>query len=119
MTEGDRPVYCTHCGSIVQPSDRFCGVCGARITPDAQEAAPTREIPTQVPPPPPVVPTRRRNRTRLVGIAAGVLVVLLLAGAGALALTDLNPVASLFGGAAGDDSSSGAPHSSQTQSKPT
>jgi hypothetical protein len=117
MDEQNRPVYCPRCGSIVQAGDSFCGVCGARITSDAQDATPTQEIPTVVEPPP-VVPPRRRNRTWLLGIAAGVVVVLLLAGAGALALTDLNPVAGLLGEAGGDGSSSGAQHPSQTPSKP-
>jgi hypothetical protein len=34
MSERNRPVYCTICGSIVQPRDNFCGVCGARVTSD-------------------------------------------------------------------------------------
>jgi hypothetical protein len=117
MDEGNRPVYCQRCGSIAQAGDRFCGVCGARITPDAQDAVPTQKIPTQVPPPP-AVPARRTNRTLLIGIAAGALVVLLLAGAGALALTGLNPVAGLLGGSQGDGSSPGATHPSRTSSKP-
>jgi hypothetical protein len=48
MTEKDRPVYCTQCGSILQPGDRFCGVCGARVSPDTSDATPTQEIPGPV-----------------------------------------------------------------------
>jgi hypothetical protein len=45
LPDGDRPVYCTRCGSIVDTGDRFCGVCGARVSPSAQESAPTRQMP--------------------------------------------------------------------------
>jgi hypothetical protein len=74
MDEENRPVYCPRCGSIAQAGDKFCGVCGERITPDAQDAVPTQDIPPVVQPPPQVVPARRRNRT-----------LSLLAGFGALA----------------------------------
>lgn len=47
MAERDRPVYCTRCGSIVNATARFCGVCGAPVSPSAQDAAPTREMPPQ------------------------------------------------------------------------
>ena len=48
MADRDRPVYCGQCGSLVQAEDRFCGVCGARIPSDAQDAGPTEQIPTLV-----------------------------------------------------------------------
>jgi hypothetical protein len=111
MTEGDYPVYCPQCSSIAQFGDRFCGVCGTRLPPDAQEAAPTREVPTLVPPPP-SIPSRERNRKLIIGVMVAVLLVLLLAGAGAMALTNLGSGASLLGGAEGDPAPSGTPHAS-------
>jgi hypothetical protein len=78
MAERDRPVCCTRCGSIVSAGDNFCGVCGARVTPDAQDAAPTREIPTQVYPPP-SVSSHRGNRTLAVVLGIGALLVAVLA----------------------------------------
>jgi hypothetical protein len=78
MAERNRPVYCTQCGSIVQPRDNFCGVCGARVTSEAQDAAPTQEIPTQVYPPP-NVPVRRGTKSFAVVLGIGALVVAVLA----------------------------------------
>jgi hypothetical protein len=78
MDEENRPVYCPRCGSIAQAGDRFCGVCGATISPDAQDAAPTQEIPTVVQPPP-SVPVRRGNRTLAVVIGLGALLFSMLA----------------------------------------
>jgi hypothetical protein len=72
MAERDRPVYCTRCGSIVQPGDNFCGVCGARVEPNAQDAAPTQEIPTQVYPPP-SLPRRGRSTVLTVVLGLGAL----------------------------------------------
>jgi hypothetical protein len=111
MVNEGHQVYCGSCGSIVQAGDRFCGVCGARIPPDAQDATPTEQIPTPVPPPP-SIPSRRRNRNIVNGVMVGVLLVLLLAGAGALALTNLGSLAGLLGGAEGDPAPSGTPHAS-------
>ncbi len=77
MSERNRPVYCTNCGSIVQPGDNFCGVCGARVTSEAQDAAPSEEIPTQVYPPP-NVPARRTTKALAVVLGIGALVIAVL-----------------------------------------
>jgi len=97
MVERDHPVYCAQCGSIAQAGDRFCGVCGAAIPTDAQDAAPTREIPTQVYPPPNIAP-RGGNRKLLLWTALGALMIFLLSGAGTLALIGLGPTADLLRG---------------------
>jgi hypothetical protein len=78
MTERNRSVYCTQCGSIVQLGDNFCGVCGTRVSPDAQNAAPTQEIPTQIYPPPNVA-VRQGNRALAVVLGLGALLVAMLA----------------------------------------
>jgi hypothetical protein len=83
MAESDRPVYCTQCGSIVQAGNNFCGVCGARVSPNAQAAAPTREIPRQFPPPR-NVPAGATSGTPALIVGLGVVVVLLL-GVGTIA----------------------------------
>jgi hypothetical protein len=77
MAERDRPVYCTQCGSIVQPGNNFCGVCGARVSPNARTAAPTLEIPRQIPPPR-KVPTGAPGGAPALIVGLGVVVVLLL-----------------------------------------
>jgi hypothetical protein len=77
MTESDRPVYCTLCGSIVSAGNNFCGVCGTRVSPTAPTAAPTREIPRQFPPPR-NVSAGATNRTPALIFGLGVVVVLLL-----------------------------------------
>ncbi|MCA1716879.1 MAG: DUF4352 domain-containing protein [Actinobacteria bacterium] len=87
MAGRDRPVYCTQCGSIVNAGDNFCGVCGAGVSPGAPDAAPTREIPTQVYPPQ-GVPSRGGNRTLAVVFGFGVLLVLVL-GIGAIVALNL------------------------------
>jgi hypothetical protein len=82
VAERDRPVYCTRCGSIVETGNNFCGVCGTRVSPAAQGAAPTRQIPTQVLPPR-SVPARSNSGTLAVFAGFGVLLVLVL-GVGAI-----------------------------------
>ena len=93
-------VYCESCGSIVQAEDRFCGVCGTRITSNPPEAS-TQEVPTQVQPPEDAAatqtPTTRSNRTILLSGVVGVLLLLLIGG-GALAFVGLDSGAGLFGG---------------------
>lgn len=88
---------CGRCHSLVQAGDKFCGVCGSRISPNVQDAAPTQEIPTQVPPPP-SVPTRRGNRTLFLGVI-GALLFLSLVGAGAFAALSLDNQRERSGGA--------------------
>ena len=78
MTERSRPVYCARCGSIVDPGNNFCGVCGAKLSPDAQDVAPTQEIPTQVYPPP-NVSSRLGDRGLAVVLGLGVLMIVVLA----------------------------------------
>jgi hypothetical protein len=80
-------MYCTQCGSIVRAGDNFCGVCGATVSPGAPDAAPTREIPTQVYPPP-GVPARRGNRALAVVLGFGILLLLVL-GIGAIVALNL------------------------------
>jgi hypothetical protein len=90
-------VYCGNCGSIVQTGDVFCGVCGTRIPPEAQEVVLTQEMPMQISSPP-SIPSRRRNRKLTSGVMVGALLFLLLVGAGALALTGFGSGADLLGG---------------------
>ena len=77
MTERDRPVYCTQCGSIVQSGNYFCGVCGARVSPNAQTTGPTREIPREYLPPR-NVPAGAPGGAPALIVGLGVVVVLLL-----------------------------------------
>jgi Bacterial low temperature requirement A protein (LtrA) len=95
VADRDRPVYCPRFGSIAQAEDRFCGVCGERITPDAQGAGPPQEIPTQVLPPPQVVPARRSHSTLSLVAGFGALAVVVLA---IVAIVALN----LLGGKPGE-----------------
>lgn len=106
MANGENVAYCGNCGNPVQAGDTFCGVCGSRIPPDAQDASPTREIPTLVPPPP-SIPGRRRNRKLITGVMVGTLLVLMLLGGGALALTGLGSGGGLLGATGGDPGPSG------------
>ena len=45
----------------MQPGDNFCGVGGVRVSSDAQDAAPSPEIPAESYPPP-NVPSREGSR---------------------------------------------------------
>ena len=82
MAEGDRPVYCTRCGSIVNAGGRFCGACGARVSPSARDASPTQEMPAQSYAPPHVSGgSNNRALPLILGLAA---VLLVLIGIGAI-----------------------------------
>src|SRR5215210_302533 len=78
MAERNRPAFCRQCGSIAQAGDRFCGVCGAKVTPDIRDAAPTREMPTQAYPSP-NVSSQGGNRTLAWVLGLGALLVAMLA----------------------------------------
>ena len=81
MADRDRPDYCAQCGSFVHPEDNFCGVCGARVPPNAPANAPD-DAPTQEMPAlgnaPPRAPARDRNLGLAMLIGAGVVLVLAL-----------------------------------------
>lgn len=81
MAERDRPVYCTQCGSIANSGARFCGVCGAPVSPSAQDAAPTQEIPAQDYAPPPASSSGNNRALPLILGLAVVLIVLVGIGA--------------------------------------
>jgi hypothetical protein len=81
MSERERPVYCAQCGSIVSSADKFCGTCGARVSPMAQDASPTREIPTQYYAPPQASNGGSRSWLPLILGLAAVLIVLVGIGA--------------------------------------
>lgn len=101
MTEGEHSIYCSRCGSIAQPGDRFCGVCGAPVLPSPpqaeqvipQDAAASRGV---------TAGGRRKTLAWAVGL--GALVVLLAGGAlAAAALTGaLGPSSDTTGTASGD-----------------
>jgi hypothetical protein len=75
MTEGDRPVYCTQCGSVVQPGDNFCEVCGARVSPNVPDAA--QQVPAQVHAPTGAPAAGRKLKIAMI-VGAGVVLVLIL-----------------------------------------
>jgi type II secretory pathway pseudopilin PulG len=77
MSEREHPVHCSQCGSIVDARENFCGMCGARVSPDAAEAAPTQQIPTQAPAPA-AATAPSRNRVVLMVVAFGLALVLVL-----------------------------------------
>lgn len=82
MAYGDRPVYCARCGSIVDAGSNFCGVCGARVSPPAQESAPTQQMPSPSYAPPRISGGGNSRALPLVlGLAA---VLLVLTGIGAI-----------------------------------
>ena len=83
MAERDRPVYCAQCGSIVSSADKFCGTCGTRVSTAAQDASPTREIPTQYYAPP-QVSNGGNNRSALPLIVGLTAVLIVLVGIGAI-----------------------------------
>jgi hypothetical protein len=87
MTERDRPVYCTQCGSIVQPGDNFCEMCGARVSPNAPDAVPVQQVPTQVDAPPDAPAAGRKLKIAMIA-GAGVVLVLIL-GIGSVAALNL------------------------------
>ena len=82
MANGDLPVYCAQCGSVVDAGSNFCGVCGARVSPPAQESAPTRQMPApSFAPPRASGGSNNRALPLILGLAA---VLLVLTGIGAI-----------------------------------
>ncbi|CAA9475084.1 MAG: hypothetical protein AVDCRST_MAG25-2343 [uncultured Rubrobacteraceae bacterium] len=81
MASGGRPVYCARCGNIVAGGDNFCGVCGARVPPSAQEGAPNRQMPAPSYAPPRASGGNSRALPLILGLAA---VLLVLVGIGAI-----------------------------------
>ena len=88
---------CNRCGSITQAGDMFCGVCGARISAGPRYAVPTPHIPAQRYPSQGIPASRYRRKSLWWVIAVSVLLVL-LAGAGAVAYTTLGRGVDLLGG---------------------
>lgn len=81
-------MYCGQCSSPIQQGDRFCGVCGASTFYEAQDDAPTQEIPVQSQAAQGSF-SRSRNRTLMwSGIAAAVVVLIAAGAVGALAFSD-------------------------------
>ena len=81
MAERRKFLHCQRCGSLAHAGDRFCVVSGARIPTDAPDAAHHLGIPKQIYAPS-GVPPRGSNRKVLLGVAAGAVLLLMLAGAG-------------------------------------
>ena len=106
--------YCRQCGNPVQPGDRFCGECGARVAPVTPEDPQviSRPVAAQATP-------ARNNRVFSIAGMVGILLVLLIGG-GAWAFISLGPGTNLFGGSSPDASStpSGTPTSSGTSPDP-
>ncbi len=95
MTEGQSSKDCGHCGTPVHDKDTFCGVCGAEILPSTQDQAYAQQIaePSYIPEDD---PTNPGNRKRLLAIAVGTLLVLLV-GTGAVAYAAFGPSLDLLG----------------------
>lgn len=86
--------YCGQCGNRVYEGDQFCGSCGAVLLPEHRDSAATQEIPSQPRTPPQY--TYSRNSTKLLALTASAgLLVILIGGFGALALSGINPLAAL------------------------
>jgi hypothetical protein len=115
MTERDRPVYCTQCGSIVQPGDNFCEVCGARVSPNAPDAAPVQQVPTQVDAPPDAPAAGRKLKIAMI-VGAGVVLVLILGIGSVAALSFLRGETS---GDVGESAGAAGPEQSGAEKKPT
>lgn len=95
MTEVNFPSYCEQCGELAQEGDRFCGNCGATVTPV------TPEDPQVIPRPAATAQdstATRNKRTLLMACAVGVLL-LLVVGGGSLTLAGVGPGVNLLGGA--------------------
>jgi hypothetical protein len=115
MTERDRPVYCTQCGSIVQPGDNFCEMCGARVSPDAPDAVPMEQVPTQVEAPPDAPAAGRKLKIAMFA-GAGVVLVLIL-GIGSVAA--LNLLRSEWAGGRDEAAGAAGPGQNDAEKKPT
>jgi Excalibur calcium-binding domain len=109
MAEREHPVYCTQCGSIVGPEDNFCGTCGARVSPNAPDAAPTQRIPKQAPPPPPAASSAGRTLTPLTALGIGIVIALMLGIGSVAAMTLLRGESNPFKPADQKETAAGAP----------
>lgn len=98
MDKGDRPVYCGNCGSIARASDRFCGVCGAAIPPDAQAATPTEKTPVLVQEPRQDTPASGGAVRRPRWVVPVALLIVMIASTGTLAYAALRGGPGMSGG---------------------